>query len=76
MKRKTAAWAGVGLFGVLMVAIAGVLYTQMNQLLFPGLALIGGMFVVCMGLLWVSEYEDAPEKDNAGVVKRRQEGSR
>ncbi|MEK8129804.1 hypothetical protein WMW72_18020 [Paenibacillus filicis] len=72
MKRKTAAWLGAGLFGGLMLSIAGVLYAQLNNLLFPGLALVGGMFVLCMGLLWLSEKEDTAEAEEGSLAKKRQ----
>ncbi|WP_159887683.1 hypothetical protein [Paenibacillus puerhi] len=74
MTRNMASWVSVGLFGGLMLSIAGVLYTQMNDLFFPGIILILGMFVVCMGLLWISEVEDGPEKEGMRNKDRQREG--
>ncbi|MGG2199457.1 MULTISPECIES: hypothetical protein [Paenibacillus] len=77
MKRQTAQRIGLGLFAGLLVSIAGVLYVQVQGLLMPGLVLVGGMFLLCMGLLWVSEAEDdakAAEEKSKNIRKVRRHG--
>lgn len=68
MKRKTVKWLGRSLYCCLLVFIAALIYVEVKNELLWGIALLCGMFVICMGLLWISEKDDEWAKENSNAA--------
>lgn len=74
MTKKTARNTGFALYGCLMMCIPAVIYLEMHNYLWTGVALIGLMFAMAMGLLWVSEVEDQAASPRTVPGQRRMGG--